>query len=208
MGDFESTVYVVDDDDSVRQAVARLIRSVGLEVMTFSSASEFLAGDHPDQPSCIVLDIRMPGLSGLDLQDELDKANLRSMPVIFITGHGSIPMSVRAMKAGAVDFLTKPFDDQDLLDAIRKALDKDVLTRRKQAERAVIAQRVARLTPRERQVFDFVVTGMLNKQVSARLGVSEKTVKVHRARVMQKMEVDSFAELVRLSESLKPEPRP
>lgn len=194
-------VFVVDDDPSVRTALARLIKSVGLEVETFASAQEFLAHDHPDKLGCLVLDIRMPGLSGLDLQDELAAAGL-DMPIIFITGHGSIPMSVRAMKAGAVDFLEKPFEDQALLDAVHKAINQDRQARLKQAETRKIQQRVGSLTPREREVLALVVTGMLNKQIAYELGMSEKTVKVHRARVMQKMQADSLADLVRLAEKV------
>lgn len=197
----DATVFVVDDDPSVRAAIARLMKSVGLEVETFGSAQEFLALDHPDKPSCLVLDIRMPGLSGLDLQDELAAAEL-DMPVIFITGHGSIPMSVRAMKAGAVDFLEKPFEDQALLDAVHKAIDQDRQARLEQAEMREIQQRADSLTPREHKVFSFVVTGMLNKQIAYELGMSEKTVKVHRARVMQKMQADSLADLVRLADKV------
>ncbi len=195
----EPIVFIVDDDDAVRQAVARLIRSVDIEVETFASAGEFLRHPRPDRPVCLVLDVRMPGLSGLDLQEELASADLE-MPIIFITGYGSIPMSVRAMKAGAVDFLTKPFDDQDLLDAIHQAIDKAVRARCERAAISEVKRRIAVLTPREYEVFALVVTGMLNKQISSKLGVSEKTVKVHRAHVMHKMQAASFADLVRMAE--------
>ena len=195
----EPIVFVVDDDVSVRNGLKRLIRSVGLEVETFASAEEFLDHDHPDKPSCLVLDVRMPGLSGLDLQEELAAQGLE-MPIIFVTGHGDVRMSVRAMKAGAVDFLEKPFDDQDLLDAIQGAIERDRLAREEHAEVADILRRIESLTPREYEVFTLVITGMLNKQIAAELGASEKTIKVHRARVMQKMQVVSIAELVRLAE--------
>jgi RNA polymerase sigma factor (sigma-70 family) len=195
----EGIVFVVDDDDAVRRALERLIKSVGLEVETFASAQEFLDHEPPMRPACIVTDVRMPGLSGLDLQQELAKAGL-SMPVIFMTGHGTVPMSVRAMKAGAEDFLQKPVDDQVLLDAIHRALERGSRNQKKQARRAGIRSRVESLTAREREVFEHVVRGMLNKQIAAELGASEKTIKVHRARVMQKMQADSLADLVRMAE--------
>ncbi len=195
----DAIVFVVDDDSSVRSALKRLIKSVGHKVTTFSSAREFLDHDHPDAPSCLVLDIRMPGLSGLELQEQMAAAELH-MPIIFITGHGNIPISVRAMKAGAVDFLEKPFDDQALLDAIHHAIAKDTQTKREQAEIGEVKQRVISLTPREHEVFSLVITGMLNKQIAFELGTSEKTVKVHRARVMQKMSAESLTDLVRLAE--------
>jgi len=195
----EPIVFVVDDDASVCKALDRLIRSVGLKAETFPSAKDFLRREPHNGPSCLVLDIRMPGLSGLDLQREL-AAKDYSIPIIFITGHGDIPMSVQAMKAGAVDFLPKPFSDQELLDAIHAALEKDTLAREERAELSNIQRRIGSLTPREHEVFVRVVTGMLNKQIASELGASEKTVKVHRARVMQKMGVQSLAELVHLAE--------
>jgi RNA polymerase sigma factor (sigma-70 family) len=195
----DGVVFVVDDDASVRRGLARLIRSMGLEVEVFGSAREFLDHPLPDQPGCLVLDVRMPGLSGLDLQKELASANC-AMPIIFITGHGDIPMTVKAMKAGAVDFLPKPFKDQDLLDAIHRAIRQNMESRIRHTELADIQDRLDSLTPREREVFERVIQGMLNKQIAFDLGTSEKTIKVHRARVMQKMRVESVAELVRLAE--------
>jgi FixJ family two-component response regulator len=201
MTEADPIIFVVDDDPSVRRALKRLISSAGFQVETFASAQDFLQSSRHDGPACLVLDVRLPGVSGLDLQEQLTAAGL-NMPIVFITGHGDIPMSVRAMKAGAVDFLPKPFNDQDLLGAIHLALEKDKKTRREQAEVAEIQRRVDTLTPREREVFALVVTGLLNKQVAARLGTSEKTIKVHRARVMEKMHSESLAELVRLAEKV------
>ncbi|MFQ5741779.1 MAG: response regulator transcription factor [Acidobacteriota bacterium] len=195
------SVLVIDDDPSVRKALSRLIRSAGLEVETFSSAPEFLTFDIPDRPTCVVLDVRLPGLSGLDLQEELNRADLE-IPIIFISGHGNVHMSVAAMKAGAVDFLEKPFHGDELLDAIKGALARDRRFRLERAERAEIRSRVNSLTPRERQVFELVVTGLLNKQIGFQLGASEKTIKVHRARVMRKMRAGSLADLVRLAEKV------
>ena len=195
----EPIVFIVDDDQSVRKALSRLIKSVDLNVEAFSSADELLKHEHHDGPACLILDVRMPGMSGLVLQAELSRAN-RTLSIVFITGHGSIPMSVQAIKAGAVDFLEKPFEDQALLDSVNLALKKDRSARQKQAEFSEIQEKVKSLTPREREVFARVVTGMLNKQIAFELGTSEKTIKVHRARVMKKMQADSLADLVRMSE--------
>ena len=191
------TVYVVDDDLSVRKGLSRLIRSAGLRVEAFASAEDFLQRYSSVEGGCLVLDVQLPGLSGVALQEALGGAE-RSLPIIFITGHGDIPMSVRAMKKGAVDFLAKPFDGHELLDAIAVALSRDKEARERQAETAEISGRVEKLTPRERDVMKLVVTGLLNKQIGGKLGISEKTVKVHRGRVMHKMGVTSVAELVRL----------
>lgn len=189
------TVYIVDDDASLRKALTRLCLSQGLRVQAFPSAREFLESLVPESPACLVLDVQMPDLTGLDLQAELVARRFQT-PVVFITGHGDIPMSVRAMKAGAVDFLTKPFHDKDLLTVIRAALGKDSSQQSAHAERETILRRLETLTPRERQVFDLVIQGLLNKQVAADLGASEQTIKVHRHRVMAKMGVPSLAELV------------
>jgi len=197
----EPIVFIVDDDEAVRRAMERLIRSVGLRVESFASAQEFLTREAPPEPACIVLDVRMPGLSGLDLQEKLAEAKL-DMPVIFMTGHGTVPMSVRAMKAGATDFLQKPIDDQVLLDAVQQAIEQDRQAKRERERLREIEKRAESLTPREREVFALVVTGMLNKQIAYDLGTSEKTIKVHRARVMQKMQADSLADLVRMAGTL------
>ena len=195
----DAVVYVVDDDAAVRRALSRLIRSVGLDVVALASAQEFLDAPPARRPACLVLDVRLPGLGGLDLQSRLGQ-DKQATPIVFITGHGNVPTSVRAMKGGAVDFLQKPFQDEDLLGAVRRAL---ALSRRALAERAARAQihlRLERLTPREREVLQLVVTGMLNKQIAGELGAAERTIKVHRGRVMQKMEAGSVAELVRMTE--------
>ena len=199
----EGMVFVIDDDESIREALHSLIRSVGLGVATFASAHEFLQSKRPDVPACLILDVRMPGLSGLDLQRDLTEANIH-LPIIFITGHGDIPMSVRAMKAGAVEFLTKPFRDQDLLDAIQQALERDRRARSQQADSADLRNRFHSLTPREAEVFELVVKGLLNKQIALQLGTSEITIKLHRRQVMEKMQADSLADLVRMSEKLNP----
>ena len=201
MTEAKPIVFVVDDDPSIRRAMRRLIGSVGLQVELFGSAKEFLHSRRPDVPSCLVLDIRLPGISGLDFQRELAEANIH-IPIIFITAHGDIPMTVRAMKAGAVEFLTKPFRDQDLLDAIHAALEQDRAKRQQEEEMATLRQRWESLTPREREVLPLVVSGLLNKQIAAEIGTSETTVKVHRGQLMRKMGADSLAELVRLAERI------
>jgi len=196
-----SIVFVIDDEPSVRRAIKRLVESVGLQVELFESGQEFLSSGRRDVTSCLVLDIRLPGFSGLDFQRQLAQANI-PIPIIFITAHGDIPMTVRAMKAGAVEFLTKPFRDQDLLDAIQVGLERDRNRREREAEIAILRESLESLTPREREVLPLVVSGLLNKQIAAEIGVSETTVKVHRSQLMRKMGAESVAELVRMAGEL------
>jgi RNA polymerase sigma factor (sigma-70 family) len=204
MNEPASIVFVVDDDPSIRRAIKRLIESVGLYVELFGSAAEFTNSSHPDVVSCLILDIRLPGISGLDLQRKLAEAKTL-IPIIFISAHGDVPMTVRAMKAGAIEFLTKPFRDQDLLDAVQVALERDRTRRQREGENATLRERFESLSPREREVVAMVVSGMLNKQIAAEIGTTENTVKVHRSRAMEKMQAQSLADLVKMVERLKTE---
>jgi FixJ family two-component response regulator len=199
MSEPDGLVFIVDDDASLRESLKNLIRSVGLRVEAFASAQEFLRSKRPDVPGCLVLDVRLQGLSGLDLQKRIAEADME-IPIIFISGHGDIPMTVQAMKAGAVEFLTKPLRDQDLLDAIQHALERDRKAREEREENQSLRRRFASLTQREREVMALVVTGLLNKQIAGELGTSETTVKIHRHQVMEKMAANSVAELVRMSD--------
>ena len=201
MQESESIVFIIDDDPLYRGSTERLVRSVGLRAQSFESAREFLSSRRPNVASCLVLDVRMPGLGGLDLQLELAKVGVQ-MPIIFVTGHGDIPMSVQAMKAGAVEFLAKPFRDQALLDAINQAIERDRVTRRQRAKSVELRRRYESLGPREREVFECVVSGMLNKQMADKLGTTERTIKFHRGQIMRKMEAKSVAELVRFAYGL------
>ena len=202
MSNPERIVFIVDDDRLVRDSIADLLNSAGFTVQTFGSATEFVQGRRPDVPACLILDVELPDISGLDLQKELAKLGLE-MPIVFLTGHGDIPMSVRAMKAGAVEFLTKPFGKQELLIAINEALLRDGEVRKQRSESFELQKRLGTLTPRERQVLALVVTGRLNKQIAGELGTTDLTIKVHRGRVMRKMGADSLADLVRMAEKLK-----
>jgi len=201
MTEVASVVFVVDDDPSIRRAIKRLVESVGLRVEGLGSAQEFLRSQRTDAPSCLVLDVRLPGMSGLDFQRELREANIH-IPIIFITAHGDIPMTVRAMKAGAVEFLTKPFRDQELLDAIQQGLERDHARRAQEAEVRKLRERFESLTPRERELLPWVVSGLLNKTIADAIEASEATVKVHRSQLMRKMGASSMADLVRMTEKL------
>jgi FixJ family two-component response regulator len=203
MADARPTIFVVDDDASVRDAISNLLESVGVRAKVFASTEAFWKAPRPDAPSCIVLDVRLPGASGLEFQEMLIKNGV-SIPIIFITAHGDVPMTSRAMKAGAIEFLMKPFQKEELLAAVRHGLERDRVRREVEAEISALESRVAQLTQREREVMDLVVTGLINKEIGAQLGLSEITVKIHRSRMMQKMEASSLAELVRMADKLKP----
>lgn len=197
----DAIVFVVDDDAGVRDAIESLLKSVGLRIQPFASAAEFLKREPNDRPSCLVLDVRLPGISGLEFQRHLAAAG-EQIPIIFITGHGDIPMSVEAMKAGAVEFLTKPVRGQDLLTAVQKAVEQDRVSRESRRALGELRERLAGLTPREREVMDLVIAGLINKQIAARLGASERTVKIHRGQVMRKMQAESLPDLVRMGQKL------
>jgi FixJ family two-component response regulator len=200
------TVFIVDDDRGLRQAIQDLVESVGLRAESFASGEDFLRAKRMNRPSCLVLDVRLPQMSGLDFQQRLTETGIQ-IPIIFITAHGDIPMSVRALKSGALEFLTKPFRDQDLLDAIHQALERDRVAREQQSEIHNLQERVRTLTAREREVMNLVVSGMLNKQIASEIGTSEATVKIHRGNVMRKMKAGSVVDLVRMADKLKPSPR-
>jgi FixJ family two-component response regulator len=202
MGSDLPVVFVVDDDVSIREALRNLLRSVGLQVKTFDTAQQFMADERSDAPGCLVLDVRLPGLSGLDLQRELGRAGI-DIPIVFVTGHGDIPMSVRAIKAGAIEFLTKPFRDQDLLDAVQEAIARDREARANSRRTQELRTRYDSLTAREREVMTLVVRGLMNKQIAGQLGTTEATVKLHRGRVMHKMQAPSLADLIRMAEKLQ-----
>ena len=200
--DSTATVFIIDDDEGVRHSIEDLLGSVGLRSKSYATAEEFLRSERPDGPGCLVLDVRLPGISGLDFQRELGSAGW-TLPIIFISGYGDIPMTVKAIKSGAIEFLTKPFRHQDLLDAVQQALQRDHTSRESRRELDELQKRYATLTPRERQVMSLVVSGMLNKQIASELGASETTVKIHRGRVMEKMAAGSLVELVRMTDKLK-----
>ena len=201
-GEYDAVIAIVDDDPSVRRGLERLIRSVGWKAETFASAQEFLAHPRTEAPGCLVLDLQLPGLSGLDLQKQMAEVGLET-PIVFLTGHGSIPASVQAMKAGAIEFLTKPVDEQDLLKAIQEAIERDRCTRKQHADMRDLRDRYESLTAREQEVMRQVVSGLLNKQIAAELKITEDTVKFHRGHIMRKMRADSLADLVRMSENLR-----
>jgi FixJ family two-component response regulator len=203
MAETRSTIFIVDDDASVGDAIRNLLESVGLQAQVFASTEEFCSAPRPDSPSCLVLDVRLPGVNGLDFQESLQRSGV-SIPIVFITAHGDVPMTSRAMKAGAVEFLMKPFQKEDLLAAIHQGLERDRVWREEHAHISSLRERFDQLTSREREVMDLVVSGLINKQIGAQLGLSEVTVKIHRGRVMQKMQAASLADLVRMHDKLKP----